>query len=74
VLFCYKIHQAYDYNEGEEDKVLLESFRLEKNEYRDEDTELSFTKFIYDQYDRVHVCTNRPMIIQVDTKTLKLEN
>lgn len=44
------------------------------NEYRDEDTELQFSKFIYDQYDRVHICTDRPMVIQVDTKTLKLEN
>lgn len=74
VMYNYKIHQAYDYNEGEDDKVLLESFRLEKTEYHDEDNELEFVKFIFDPYDRVHICTNRPMIIQVDTKTMKQEN
>jgi WD40 repeat protein len=28
-LYSFQIHQAYDYTEGEEDKVLLETFRLE---------------------------------------------
>lgn len=62
-LYCYNIHQAYDYTEVEEEKILVEANRLEVKEFKSEDTELGFVKFIYDPYDRVHICTDRPLVL-----------
>jgi hypothetical protein len=47
-MFFYEIHPAYDVTERGEQKILGESYRLEKVEYKDENPELTFTKFIWD--------------------------
>ena len=44
----FTIHQAYDVTERGEQKILGESFRMEVIEYRDENPDLCFNKFIWD--------------------------
>ena len=73
-LYNYTIHAAYDVTEKGEQKILGESFRLENTEFRDENPELTFTRFIWDSYNRVHICTDMPLLLQVDPKQNKLEN
>ena len=73
-LHFFIIHQAYDITERGEQKILGESHRLEKVDYKDENPELTFSKFIWDPYNRIHLCTDLPMIIQINPKTAKLEN
>lgn len=43
--------------------------RLSFIEYRNENPELEFTSFIWDQYKRVHICTDLPMLLQINSKT-----
>ena len=67
-VYFYKIHQGYEVTDQEDQKYLGESERLSFLEYRNqENPELVFTTFIWDQYKRVHVCTDMPMLIQVDS-------
>jgi hypothetical protein len=76
-LYNYTIHQAYDVTERGENKILGESFRLESSEFRDENPDLTFTKFLWDAYGRVHICTDMPLLYQVNPaapKESKLEH
>lgn len=41
-----------------EKRILRDSYRLEHNTYKDENPELMFTRFIWDPYNRVQVCTD----------------
>lgn len=73
-LYNFFLHPAYDVTERGEKKFLAGSHRLEHTCYKDENPELTYTKFIWDPQGRVHLCTDMPMILQVDPKTSKLEN
>mgnify|MGYP006101244627 CR=1 FL=1 len=73
-LYSYTINPAYDVTETGDQKILGEAFRLEHIEYKDENPDLTFGKLIWDQYGRVHICTDLPMIIMVNVKTCQLEN
>lgn len=72
-LYTYSIHGAYDVTEKGEQKILGESFRLEHSEFRDENPEMTFTRFIWDQYNRVHICTDMNVLLQVNPKQSKIE-
>ena len=72
VLYFYTVHPAYDVTERGEQKILGESYRLDKVEYKDENPELTFTKCIWDPYNKIHICTDMPLLIQVDPKQGKL--
>ena len=72
-LYTYNVFPAYDVTETGEQKILGESFRLEHTEYKDENPDLTFTKMIWDPYNRVHICTDMALLIQVDPKNSKLE-
>jgi hypothetical protein len=48
--------------------------RLAFVEYRHENPELTFTTFIWDQFKRVHICTDFNMVIQVDSKHAREES
>jgi hypothetical protein len=74
ILYSFIVHQAYQVIEKPDDKTLMEAERLEVNEFRHDDSEIQFSKFIYDQFDRAHLCTNKNSVIQVDTKSLQVEN
>ena len=43
--------------------------RLSFIEYRNENPELEFGSFIWDQYQHVHICTDLPMLLHVNSKT-----
>ena len=73
-MYNYTIHQAYDVTERGENKILGESFRLESSEFRDENPDLTFTKFLWDAHNRVHICTDMPLLYQVNPKENKLEH
>lgn len=73
-LYNFFLHPAYDVTERGEKKFLAGSHRLEHTCYKDENPELTFTKFIWDPKGRVHLCTDLPLLLQIDPKTLKLEN
>lgn len=73
-LFMFTVHPAYDVTERGEQKILGESFRLETAEYRDENPDLSFVKFVWDAYNQVHIATDMPLLIQVDPKSGKQVN
>jgi len=53
---------------------LGESERLSYIEYKNENPELQFSSFIWDQYKRVHICCDLPMLLQVDSQTGNIEN
>lgn len=72
-LYTFNVYPAYDVTETGEQKILGESYRLEHNEYKDENPDLTFTKMIWDPYNRVHICTDMALLIQVDPKFSKLE-
>lgn len=73
-LYLFIIAPAYDVTERGEQKILGESYRLESREYRDENPDLAFVKFIWDAYSQVHICTDLPLLIQVDPFEGKLTN
>jgi len=73
-LYSYTINPAYDVTETGDQKILGEAFRLEHIEYKDENPDLTFGKLIWDQYGRVHICTDLPIILMVNVKTCQLEN
>ena len=74
VLYSYFIHPAYDVTDKEELKILGESYRFEVKEFRDEDLDLQFIKFVWDPFNRIHICTNRPKVVQIDPKFMKVEH
>jgi hypothetical protein len=56
--------EHYDFDQHE---------RLSFIEYRSENPEIIFTNFIWDQFKRVHICTDLPMILMVDSKSAREE-
>lgn len=48
--------------------------RLSYIEYHNENPDVNFTSFIWDQFRRVHICCDYPMIISVDSKTAREES
>ena len=68
-------HQS-DEHMGDEDKEHYEvdqHERLSHIEYRHENPEMQFTSFIWDQFKRVHICCDMPMMLMVDSKTAREE-
>ena len=51
-----------------EKRILRDSYRLEHNIFKDENPELTFSRFIWDPYNRVEICTDKPMLLMVDPK------
>ena len=47
-IYFYKVHQAYEVTDQEDEKVLGESERLSYIEYKNENPELQMTAFIWD--------------------------
>lgn len=72
-LYTFNVFPAYEVTETGEQKLLRETYRLEHSEYKDENPDLTFTKMIWDPYNRVHICTDMALLIQVDPKYSKLE-
>jgi WD40 repeat protein len=76
VIYFYKIHQAYevaDQGDGQA-REPSEGERLSFVEYRNENPELTFTTFIWDQCKRIHVCTDLPLVLMIDSQYAKEEN
>eukprot|EP00347_Sterkiella_histriomuscorum_P023011 403336298 len=72
-IYFYKVHQGYEITEQDDQKYLGESERLSFIEYKNENPELQYTYFVWDQYKRVHVCCDLPMLLQIDSQTANLE-
>jgi hypothetical protein len=76
-LYCYTLHPAFEeYSEGagpDKPSRLRESFRLECNTFKPEDPQMTMTRATWDPYNRVHVCTDKPMFMTINTKTAELE-
>lgn len=72
--YNFNIHPAFDVTEKKEANILCQSFRLEHQTWKDENPETVFSKFIWDQYGRCHICCDTPQLIQLDAKTQKVEN
>lgn len=72
--YNYNIHQAYDVTMQEDKKILRDSYRLEHNTFKDENPELTFTRFIWDPYNRVEICTDQTMLLMVDPKNGVLDH
>jgi len=62
-LYNYFLHPAYDVTERGDKKFLGRSYRLEHTCFKDENPELTYSKFIWDPYGRVHLCTDMPVIL-----------
>jgi hypothetical protein len=73
-VYFYKITKAYQVSEKNNEKILGESYRISTSEYTHENHECQFTSFIYDQYDRVHLCTDMPEVLQVNSLDPQCEN
>ena len=67
--YFYQIHPAYMIEDKDGEQFLDESERLSKTEYRPENPEIQMQYFVYDQYGRVHITTDMPELIQVDSYT-----
>lgn len=72
--YNYRIHQAYDVTMQGEKRILRDSYRLEHNTFKDENPELTFTRFIWDPYNRVEICTDQTMLLMVDPKNGVLDH
>jgi hypothetical protein len=72
-LYSYALNPAFQVEEDGQKKTLCESNRLEHSTFKPESPELCLTRCVWDPYDRVHICTDQPKILTVDTKTSKLE-
>ena len=57
-----------------EKRILRDSYRLEHNTFKDENPELTFSRFIWDPYNRVEICTDQPMLLMVDAKNGKIDH
>lgn len=64
VIYFYKIHTAFEYID---ENNIGDSERLSSIEYRNENPELTYGNFIWDQYKRIHVCTDFPQILMIDS-------
>lgn len=73
-VYFYKITKAYQVSEKNNEKILGESYRISNQEYTHENPEVCFTSFIYDQYDRVHLTTDMPEVLQVNSIEPQCEN
>lgn len=58
VMYTYDIHQAYDVTERGDQKILGESYRTNMSEWRYDNQDVMFCKFIWDQFSRVHIVTD----------------
>jgi WD40 repeat protein len=72
--YNYNIHQAYDVTMQGEKRILRDSYRLEHNTFKDENPELQFTRFIWDPYSRVEICTDQAQLLMVDPKNGSLDH
>jgi len=67
------LHPAYKVTEKVNEKKIADSFRIEKQTFKHDNPDLQFTRFIWDQYQRVHVLTDTNLLIQVYPKKCSLE-
>lgn len=67
-------HQDEAMDEDKEHYEVDQHERLSYVEYRNENPELSYVTFIWDQFKRVHICTDLNMVIQVDSKSAREES
>ena len=57
-----------------EKRILRDSYRLEHNTFKDENPDVIFTRFIWDPYNRVEICTDQTMLLMVDPKNGVLDH
>lgn len=65
-------HQNQGDEQIEEDKEHYEvdqHERLSFIEYKNENPEVQYTSFIWDQFRHVHLCCDLPLVLQIDSKT-----
>ena len=74
VLYSFSIHQAYDVTERGDQKILGESYRTNITEWRHDNQDMMFCKFIWDPFSRVHIVTDQSCILMVHPKKGVLEH